>query len=597
MTSTVGKKLITAFIVVSIISAASGAYSFFVIREMNQTFTQVADTFFEAKSYALKLEGVVHEQNDSFRGYLLTGSQEDLETFNQLNEETNTIANELNLLLENEESKAFLDSIVQKNSSILDVSRNVTAIYDTTPEVGISLSNSDMSPLAEKMANESSVFVTDLDEKINSDLAGAAQSMEQARFWSVVITLLALAIAVGLGILLTSRITKPLKSMKTLAEQMAQGDLTDNSKPMRGKDEIAGLHHSFLQMRDHFRGLIHQISFSATQVAASSEELLANAEQTSQATVQTAASIEDISKGSHDQMNASNTSVQRLGLMTTDVKDMSQRSETIEGYSVQSLTHAEDGGRLVEETLSNMNAIDHSVQASDQAIQALTSRADEIGTILDVIRSIADQTNLLALNAAIEAARAGENGRGFAVVADEVRKLAEQSAGSTHQINELIEEMQKETGQSVQKMSDVKQEVTRGLSTAAKTKEKFQSIIESVQSMSTQIEQMNQTARSLSNNSEEVTQSVTNMSAVADETNSHSDTVSAAAQQTLASMEEVTQSASSLTDMAEELQSYVGRFILPQEAAAGKADMVEEEWKEEDETADDTLDEHHHKTA
>ncbi|KIL50886.1 methyl-accepting chemotaxis protein [Jeotgalibacillus campisalis] len=580
MTSTVGKKLITAFIIVSIISAASGAYSYTVLRQMDQTFSQVADTFFEAKSYALKLEGVVHEQNDSFRGYLLTGSQEDLETFNQLNEETNNIANDLNLLLENEESKAFLDSIIQKNSSMLDVSKNVTAIFDATPQVGISLANSDMSPLAERMAEESAVFVSNLDEQINSDLSGASQSMEQARVWSVAITVLALVIAIGLGVVLTSRITKPLKSMKTLAEQMARGDLTDDSAPMKGKDEIAALHHSFLQMRDHFRGLIHQISFSATQVAASSEELLANAEQTSQATVQTAASIEDISKGSHDQMNASNKSVQRLGHMTTNVRDLSESAERIEKYSVQSLTHAEDGGLLVEETLSNMNAIDHSVQASDHAIHALTSRADEIGTILDVIRSIADQTNLLALNAAIEAARAGEHGRGFAVVADEVRKLAEQSAGSTHQINDLIEEMQKETNQSVQKMSDVKEEVTRGLATAATTKEKFQSIIESVQSMSTQIEQMNQTARSLSTNSEEVSQSVTTMAAVADETNSHSDTVSAAAQQTLASMEEVTQSASSLTGMAEELQSYVGRFILPQESA-GKTVPEEEEWTEE----------------
>ena len=103
---------------------------------------------------------------------------------------------------------------------------------------------------------------------------------------------------------------------------------------------------------------------------------------------------------------------------------------------------------------------------ADLTISALSSSAEQVGQIVELIHSIAQRTNLLALNASIEAARGGEAGRGFAVVASEVKELAAQTSRATEDVAQQIRAMQESTGASVKALRSIGEQI-RHLETAS----------------------------------------------------------------------------------------------------------------------------------
>ncbi len=110
----------------------------------------------------------------------------------------------------------------------------------------------------------------------------------------------------------------------------------------------------------------------------------------------------------------------------------------------------------ISSTLEGLNGL--ALESMD-TVKALSDRAQDVASILGLIKDISDQTNLLALNAAIEAARAGEHGRGFAVVADEVRKLADRTDKAISEINISLQSMKQDVTTIGEKFEQVQESI------------------------------------------------------------------------------------------------------------------------------------------
>ncbi len=161
--------------------------------------------------------------------------------------------------------------------------------------------------------------------------------------------------------------------------------------------------------------------------------------------------------------------------------------------------------------ISAIHSLTGHIRSSSDVIQQLRSDSENIGSVLDVIRSVAEQTNLLALNAAIEAARAGEHGRGFAVVADEVRGLAQRTQESTDEIQQMVETLQGAAQQVVDVMASslaFTEETELKATAAGQAMESIMTAVEAIREMNDMIASA---AEQQSIVAEEINQSVVNI--------------------------------------------------------------------------------------
>jgi methyl-accepting chemotaxis protein len=304
--------------------------------------------------------------------------------------------------------KAGLIEAGRAQSRVLE--RAAAALAGNDTDAYTTINTKELTPTGAAFSAQLEKYQKLSDEQINELMDAGAREYTLV-MWLVALGLAgALALVVGVHLLLKSVVLRPLERAVALLDQVAQGDLTAHID-QSGDNEIQRLLAAIRRMQQDLLSTVSRVRRGAEVINTGSQELAAGNMELSSRTETQASSLEETA-----------ASIEEL---TSTVKQNSENAQHARSLVEDASSTAAQGGEVMHQVVTTMNDINESSR--------------KIVDITGVIDGIAFQTNILALNAAVEAARAGEQGRGFAVVASEVRNLAQRSAAAAKEIKSLID--------------------------------------------------------------------------------------------------------------------------------------------------------------
>jgi len=370
-------------------------------------------------------------------------------------------------------------------------------------------------------------------ERFTDTLHQANEASETALTSGIIIALLVMLVVGAVSFFISTMIARNILNVVDSLQEMAkgEGDLTKRIAT-NSSDEIGTLVNSFNQFVEKLQHIIKEVTGSTIQLATAAEEMTMVMETSSNNVQKQKMEVEQVATAMNE--------------MTATVQEVSLNAEQAANTTSEADHKAQEGRRVVNNTVGSINALASEVESASTVIHDLEENSESIGSVLEVIRGIAEQTNLLALNAAIEAARAGDQGRGFAVVADEVRGLASRTQQSTQEIQEMIERLQTGAQNAVSVMEAGRNQAQISVEQAAEAGEALGIITTAMSNITAMNTQIAEASKQQSEVAEEINQNIVNIGTISEESAD--------------GIVELSQSSNILAELSANLQLMVGQF-------------------------------------
>ncbi len=361
---------------------------------------------------------------------------------------------------------------------------------------------------------------------------------------------------VGIVLVAFIAVTMISQTRKQLIEQASQNE-RNQAAILQLLDEIADLAEGDLRIHasvtENFTGAIaDSINFAIDQMRGLVSNINNLSVQVSKAAGETQNTAKNLASAAENQAREIGAASQAINEMAISIDQVSSNAAESSAVAERAVEISNKGAEVVQDTIQGMETIRGQIQETSKRIKRLGESSQEIGDIVSLINDIADQTNILSLNAAIQASMAGDAGRGFAVVADEVQRLAERSSAATKQIAALVKTIQTDTNEAVISMEQTTSEVVGG----AKRAQDAGVALEEIENVSTNLAELIQA----------ISNAARQQAASAGDVSNTMNIIQEITAQTVNGSEQTAASIGNLAGIANEMQTSVEGFKLPEQA-------------------------------
>lgn len=401
---------------------------------------------------------------------------------------------------------------------------------------------------------------------ITADEDEALSSLNSMLLKCVIGGILALIIWGIIDFIFAMLIVKPIQKTTDMVAKLADLDFTDKDGMQealnRRKDETGIMGRAIGVLRNELTGALKEISNQSIQLHDASGAMNNSAAETTQAVDQVELAISEIAQGATSQAQETQSATENVIIMGSMIEETNAEVESLRD-NARTMRSA---GEKAMSILAELNKINQKTRDAIEEIYEQTNTTNvsalKIKEATDMITDIAEETNLLSLNASIEAARAGEQGRGFAVVASQIQKLSEQSNESARQIAEIINLLITDSERTVETMEDVKAVISKQNEYVRSTENAFKDVKDGIDKSIESVRTISGKTRELNESRIKVVDIVQDLTAIAEENAASTQETSASAAEVGAIMGNISENAKHLNQIADELNSNIGHFII-----------------------------------
>ncbi|MED4041372.1 methyl-accepting chemotaxis protein, partial [Niallia taxi] len=401
-------KLISTFIVISILLGAMGIYSLFNLGKMDEMIGFMYEERVVPISDLGRAETDYQRLRVQIRDMVFTSqTKEQKDAINEVR--VQTVNN-----IENSIEKYEKTTILPEEQVILDKLHpefeEYLILYDKALKYAYANDVEGYQKMVPEFKAAGDKVQGNLKELIDLNISLSNTTNKESdelynstRIITITVIILSVLFNIGIGLVISRLISNPLKEISELVEKVSKGDLTETTT-IDTKDEIGDLSLSINTMVDSLLTTVKEIIQSAESVSASAQEISATTEEVSSSAdtqahdAQTITELfKEIVKGAESQAHDAQTMKELFRQLNIAIDSVAKNADETAKLGTGLGKVADEGGKVADASIEGMKRV-------NSQMSLLEKDANRIGDIIMVIDDIASQTNLLALNAAIEAA-------------------------------------------------------------------------------------------------------------------------------------------------------------------------------------------------